>query len=252
MDVARLASATVRRWYLALPLLALTALCTLLVGDRVNPEYEATAAVLFFEAGDEGVANPYGSANQAASAISVIVGGGAIRTELAENGLASDYELAPAEDRPGTSTPIVAITVAAATPELALSTRDNVVAVMDRELAARQTAAGVPAPARTGITVLDAPAAVSSIETAALRAQVVVAALGIALTFLLVVLVDDLLLAAERRRLARSSGAYPTATGRQASPMEAARGGRAVDGVTDRTAHPAFAGARGRDDKPAR
>lgn len=201
MDIVRLSVACVRRWYILLPLLLLTGFAVVEVGDRVNPEYQANGSVLFFEAADEASqANPYGNSVQAASALTVIATGGTFRSEIAAQGFSSDYEIAEANARPGTQSSMLAVLVRADAAELALGTRDAVIAQMGAELGERQAQLGIPVAARTSISVLDTPENVSTITTGPLRAQIVVLVLGLALTFLLVVLVDDFIRSSRRRR----------------------------------------------------
>lgn len=203
MDIARLIAACLRRWYLLLPLLMLTGLGVVVVADQVDPEFQSNGSVLFYESGvDSPTANPYGNAVPAASALTVIATGSTFRSEIADEGFSSDYEIGEANAKPGTNSPMLAVLVRADDPELALGTRDAVIAQMSEELNERQAQLGIPLAARTSISVLDVPENVSTLTTGPLRAQIVVLVLGVALSFLLVVLLDDLVLSARRRRQA--------------------------------------------------
>lgn len=256
MDIARLSAACLRRWYLLLPLLLLTGLGVVVVGDRINPEYQSNGSVLFYGSAVESPeANPYGNAVPAASALTVIATGGTFRSQVAEEGFSPDYEIEEANAKPGTSSPMLAVLVRADDPESALGTRDAVIAQMSEELNERQAQLGIPLAARTSISVLDVPEDVSTLTTGPLRAQIVVLVLGVALSFLLVVLLDDLILSARRRRQALRSTAErelaPSSRGETpqrrvvASPDGTGRAAGAEPGVEQ------FAGASGRDGSAA-
>lgn len=205
MDITRLAAAVGRRWYLFIPLVLLTGLAAHETSARVAPEYQADGSVLFYApSSTSAVSNPFASPVQAATALSVIASGSSTRSAIAEQGLEPGYEVEVIEARPGTASSIVSILVRAGDPGTAAATRDSVIVRVRDELEARQVAAAVAPVDRTQLTVLVSSDNVSTITTAPLRAQIVVAALGLALSFLLVVLVDDLLLLVRARRRRRA------------------------------------------------
>ena len=252
MDIARLSAACLRRWYLLLPLLVLTGIGVVVVGDRVNPEYQSNGSILFYESAvDSPEANPYGNAVPAASAMTVIATGGTFRSEIAEEGFSPDYEIEEANAKPGTSSPMLAVLVRDGDPESALATRDAVIAKIGEELNARQAQLGVPVTARTSISVLDVPENVSTLTTGPLRAQIVVAVLGVALSFLIVVLVDDLILSARRRRqLLRSAAERELGPGGRGGASPERPGTHPDRPAKDRDTEPGvgqLAGASGRD-----
>lgn len=248
MDIGRLGAACVRRWYLLLPLLLLTGLGVVVAGDRVDPEYQSNASILLYEgAADAPGPNPYGTPVEAASNITVIATGDTFRSEIRDAGLSTTYEIEEANARPGRVQPLLAILVRASTPDLATETRDAVIDRMGTELNERQAQFGVPAAARTSLSVLDAPENVSTLTTGPFRAQVVVLVLGVALSFLLVVLLDDLILGARRRKEALRAAAKTELT---APRSGTGAPGRPVVRDVDPTRQQ-LAGASGRDGSSA-
>src|SRR5690625_7098112 len=94
LDVWRITVATLRRWYIFLPLLALTLAAVHVVGQGVEPEYEvrATALITPGRAPAE-VPNPYGGSTQASAAVAIVLTSVEMRSHVEAQGLLPTYEI---------------------------------------------------------------------------------------------------------------------------------------------------------------
>lgn len=188
MDVWRITLAALRRWYVLLPLLALTGVIAVTMGNRVAPEYEGRAAGMLTPARAETeVANPYGSVTGANEALGIVLNSNEVRGAVAEQGLPAGYEVGAAA-----RSTILQLTTRAATPEEATATAQAVLDLAVQELSARQTEAGLPPQGQITLSVLESPSVTSVVDTGAVRAQAVVVVLGGALSLLVAVLFDDI------------------------------------------------------------
>lgn len=188
MDVWRITVAALRRWYILLPLLALTGLATFAVGDGVRPQYQVTATVMLVPGTTQTeIANPYSISEQTTTAISIVLNNSESRGQIAERGLNSEYETT-ARAR----TTILDFSVLAATPEVGLETGQAVFDLAQQELAERQGAVGIPTSAQVGVQILQPPAVSDVVEEGKLRNMAIVGILGAAISLLVAVLFDDL------------------------------------------------------------
>lgn len=194
MDVRSLTLAALRRWYVLLPALLMTAVLTLSVGDSIVPEYEtAGAALLVPPAVVAGPTNPY-AASSGPEVLRTVVSGSAVRSRLVAQGLEGEYELGVTN-----RTPIFNISVRSDDEQRTLETASAVVEALRQELARGQAEFGIPANAMATIQVIDAPDTVVEVGSGALRAKAAVALVGVVASVALALTYDDLLLLLRRR-----------------------------------------------------
>lgn len=229
MDVWRITVATLRRWYVFLPLLALTGWAVLVVGNGVSPEYEVQASAMITPNREEGaIPNPYDTISQATAAVAIVLNSPEARDRVGERGLISSYEVSSLQ-----RSTIMKVSVRGDTEEGALATGDAVLQMIHDELSQRQTAAGLAPDAQYGMDILVQPAVIEVIRDGALRVQAVVGLLGASVALVIAVLFDDIVgLIRQRRR--RSSAARAPSTGAAGGaahgvPTGADQGGDAGD-----------------------
>ena len=74
MDVWRITVAAVRRWYVLVPLLALTVVLALAAGRGVKEEYEVTGAAMVVPGRSYSeIPNPYGGPSDANNAVAIVL-----------------------------------------------------------------------------------------------------------------------------------------------------------------------------------
>lgn len=198
LDVWRITVAALRRWYVLLPLLALTAFGAYTVGEGVAPQYEVRAtAILVPGSTSAEVENPYGSLDTTATVLEIVLDDAATRDLLDAQGYQRDFEFG-ARSR----TRIMDLTVLSDSPERSLSTGEAVLALASEELAQRQESAGIRGTAQVGMQVLQAPSLGDVVAEGKMRNMAVVGIVGAALSLLVAVLFDDIIgfLKAWRRR----------------------------------------------------
>ncbi|MPV38765.1 YveK family protein [Georgenia subflava] len=196
MDVWRITLATLRRWYIFVPLLALTALGVLRVGEGVNPEYQVSASTLMTPGREPAmVPNPYGNLEQGSAAVAIVLNSSETRRGLEAEGLSSTYTVS-AQARSA----IMSISVTSGSPDVAVETGHALVAEIRDELAARQGAAGVHTAAQFGLQVLGAPEVTAITYEGKAQIQAVVGVLGAGIALLTAILFDDIVGLARRRR----------------------------------------------------
>lgn len=213
MDVWRITVASLRRWYILLPLLALTGLAAFAVGDGVRPQYQVTATAMLVPGTTQSeIANPYSISEQTTTALSIVLNNSESRGQIAERGLGSEYETTA---RPRTT--ILDFSVLGATPEVGLETGQAVFELAQQELAERQGAAGVPTSAQVSVQILQPPTVSEVVEEGKLRNMAIVGILGAAVSLLVAVLFDDLVglirRSARRRRERRAASRETAAVG---------------------------------------
>lgn len=201
MDVWRLTVAALRRWYILLPLLALTGFGALQAGEGIQPTYEVTATAMMVP-GSGGVevevANPYGGLDNASQVVAIVLNSNEARAEIQAQGLNPDYQVNAAS-----RSNILNFNVTDPTPAGGIATLDAVLAAAAAELATRQGEAGLPAAAQYGIDTIAAPAVSTVVTEGKTRIMAAVAVIGAALSFLVAVLFDDLVGLIKRARTRR-------------------------------------------------
>lgn len=200
MDIWRITVAALRRWYVLLPLLAVTGVLVMLAGNSVAPEYEGQAgAMLTAPRAATELANPYSSITNANEALGIVLNSTESRRAVLEQGLSPSYEIGVAS-----RSTILQVSVRADSPEVAVATGQAVLDLAVQELATRQTEAGLPPEAQFTLSVLEPPGVTAIVETGSVRVQAVVGLLGAGLSLLVAVLLDDIVGLWNRARAKRS------------------------------------------------
>ncbi len=203
MDVWRITVATLRRWYIFLPLLALTAGAVQVVGAGVAPEYEVAGTALITPGSAPApVPNPYGGEQQANVAVAIVLNSAEMRARAQAEGLLPSYEV-------GTQSrsTIMTVTVRGGDAEQAAETAGFVFGLAVEELEARQSAAGIPPAAQYGLDVLAAPSLMAVAYDGKLQVQAVTGLLGASAALVVAVLFDDIVGLVRRRRARRRARA---------------------------------------------
>lgn len=191
MDVWAITVAAARRWYVLLPLLALTALGAYQVGQGVSPEYEASATAILVPGSqveeETTTPNPYGNLDQTNRVISIVLDAPESRAVIEAQGHSPDYEVR-ATDRSS----ILNLSVLTDSEPESLATLEAVLDLGTQELATRMDEAGVPEASQPVWQILQAPAISDVSSSGALRNMAIVGIIGAALSLLIAVLFDDL------------------------------------------------------------
>jgi capsular polysaccharide biosynthesis protein len=214
MDIWRVLSAIIRRWYIIIPLLVATGAAAATIGHWVKPEYKtqaimnvvvgkATAQNIQAKTGQLQLVNPYLSVDYTASILEYSLKASGTQQDLAAAGLVAGYEIKAV---PRSS--FVGIDVTANDPDLAMATAHGIIDRARRILAKRQSAID-PGTPRVSIEVLDNADAVSASTKGQLQAQAGVLAVGGIVSVIVTVLANDLLIL-RRRRLEREADVETT------------------------------------------
>ncbi|TDE94056.1 hypothetical protein EXU48_11410 [Occultella glacieicola] len=199
MDVWSITVAALRRWYILLPLLALSGAAAYAVGERVQPEYNiAASAIVVPGRAVAEIANPYGGLDDANSVLGIVLNGTETQAEVAAAGLVPTYTVAPT-----TRSTVLNFEVRADTPEAGVATGEMVFELAREELTTRQTNAGLPPATQYGLDVLQEPAVTAVVADGKTRNMAIVGVLGAALSLLIAVLFDDLIGLIKRARAHR-------------------------------------------------
>jgi capsular polysaccharide biosynthesis protein len=202
MDIWRVLSAIIRRWYVIVPLLVVTVVGALTIGNWVRPEYQSSAVISILpgkttvqpRVNEPQVVNPYLALPYTAGILQYALTSSAVRQDLLTAGLTGAYDIKPV---PRSS--FIGITVTASDPELATATAHGIIERARRILAKRQSAiAG--ATTRVSIDVLDNGDSVAASTSGQLQASAAVLAVGGIVSVVITVLIDDLLILRRRRR----------------------------------------------------
>lgn len=203
VDVWRITLAAVRRWYILLPVLALTGWGVMVAGNGIDPEYEVQATVMLTPGTTVSeVPNPYGSIDDANQAVGIVLNSTEAHAQIAAQGLSTDYTVSPE-----TRSTIMHFTVRADTPQVAISTGAALIDLAESELSTRQGDARVPRSSQYGVAALAPPSVLNVVYDGKLRIQAIVGILGASVGLVLAVLFDDIVGIVKRRRRARRTRA---------------------------------------------
>lgn len=203
MDVWRITVAAVRRWYILLPLLALSGFAAHVAGSGVQPEYDATGSAMVVPGQLAPTApNPYGNVEDANTALGIVLSGPETRTQIAAQGLSTSFEVVTM-----TRSTISNFSIRADTPETAIATGKAIFEIAAAELQNRQEKAGVPVNERYTLDVLQEPALSAMVTEGKIRNMAIVGVVGAAGSLLTAVLFDDIIGLVRRRRTRRKKHA---------------------------------------------
>jgi hypothetical protein len=206
-----LMGAALRRWYVTLLGLAVTAGLCLAAVHFVPAKYEATARVLLLPpasaVGKGG--NPYlqlGGLDTVAAILGRSVSDPQTVAALAQRGATGKYTFAPDLL---TSGPVLLLTVDDATPGAALGSAGIVLSEVPSSLSELQRSANVPTSALITSSVLTQDQQAKVVRKTQIRALLVAAAGGVGFTLVLVAMVDAFLRRRRDRRLGRQGETAP-------------------------------------------
>jgi hypothetical protein len=248
-----------RRWYVVVPILALTAAAVVLTSGRVAADYRATATILLVApgevvptevleifdpevsggaSGDEGEgddelspggANQYvdfpGSLRTMAEATALSAGSQATVTRVREAGGTADLGIGVL---PGT--PIIEVTATDRVPAEAVETMDLAVEAVSSDLGGRQSGAGIPERAWITAQVLNRPEAALADGSSRIRVRVAILLLGIMVAFAAAIAVEGL---AQRRQRAAEARRAPSDSDRLSALVSLALGEPVTEGDED-------------------
>lgn len=203
MDAWGITLAVLRRWFVALPVLLVTAAGVYLVGPRVAPEYVVRATWMLVpgstpvESRVDGP-NPYGNISGAAGAVEVVLSSPQTRQQLGESGLIATYQIT-AESR----ATIIHMTLRATSAEVGIRTGEALHDLAVEELSSRQSGAGVRPEVQYGLVTLSQPAVIEVVTDDRTQLRAIVAAGGLVAAVVLAALVDGVILKLRGRRAAR-------------------------------------------------
>lgn len=199
MDVWGITLATLRRWYVFLPIVAASVLLALSVGRGADPEYTATGSIMLTppRVGSP-IANPFVNAQGASEALVIILNGPETKARLADEGLNGAVTVSS-----GSRSSVLTMRSTSNTPEDAIALVDAVIDIASDELLVRQRSAGIESESLIGLQILAAPSITSVANDTALRVQAVIVAIGMVAGVTLAVLFDDIVGLIKRRRQSR-------------------------------------------------
>lgn len=190
MDLWQVVRLLLRRWYVAVPLLLLTAVAALQAGDRVQPTYSARADILLTTDGGTAVEGaPAGSdainVVTATQAMIVSLNSPESRRRAAEQGRPPDYVLTQVS-----RTSLVRVTAEDDSAAGSLATVQGVLETIPEELNARPEVYGEAPGSTIAVTVLATPAIENETYTGRSRVLAVTIVIGGLLTALTCLAVD--------------------------------------------------------------
>lgn len=193
MDLWQLMLVLLRRWFVVIPVLLITAFVASNASARVDPTYTASATGLVIVENPAERGNP--STERSAQAASVSLTSLAARQQLANAGLAGDYSISVRN-----RTSLVDVFVETGDPELSAATVQAVLGLFPGEFADRPQIYGVPPGPHVALELLAGPAVEGAAYEGRTRVIAVVVAVGLVAAVLLAVLADLLIRSFRRRR----------------------------------------------------
>ena len=216
MDIWRLLAAIIRRWYIIIPLLVATTVAAVTVGRWVEPEYQTSAIISIVPgkatvpstADEAQVTNPYSAQAYTAGVLQYVLSSSDVRQDLLAAGFTGSYVV---QAVPRSS--FLSIDVTANDPEIAIATGRGIIESARRILAERQGAIEAPTTRYVLIDVLDDADSVSASTSGHLQALAAVLAVGVIVSVIVTVLIDDMLLLRRRHDREADVEATPPSNG---------------------------------------
>jgi len=205
VDVWRITLAALRRWYILIPLLALTAWGAMFVGDGFQPQYEVHATAMMTPGRTEPeVPNPYGDLDDANQAVTIVLNSAEARQQIIAQGLSADYEVT-ADSR----STILQMVVRSDDRDAAVDTGTALLGLASKDLTTRQTEVGLAKSSQYTLSILAAPSVINVVYDGKLRTQAIVGLLGASVALVIAVLFDDIIGLVRRRRTRRKEPKAP-------------------------------------------
>ncbi len=210
MDLWSLVQIMFRRWWVVVPLLALTAWCTIALTDSIPPEYEVDGAILLVGPGvDDELADEVGTNNRllqlsgslgtVAEALGLTLQSQATRAEFDQRGLIPEYVVGV-----DSRSPIMQFLVAGEDPDAIVATMDALMTEAEAQLTLRQDELDTSTEDRIEIQRISSDNEPTPGFGSRRRAQILLAAVGVVVTLASAIAVDALLYFGRRRRQRRA------------------------------------------------
>lgn len=205
MDFLTAVKVVVRRWYVVLPVMLVSAVITAGVVQNVPPAYQSAGSVLLASPGmarEDGAPaiNPFANIDYSSSVVAGIVAqlmeSKEVRERLVEAGADPDYIVGTPT---GSNAPVLGIESTAATAELSVQTVQIVMTGIQQELETRQRDAGGPPHTWIRAIVLTTPTEADVVVSGKIRALAALAALGLVAAVSLAFLVESIGVGRRRR-----------------------------------------------------
>lgn len=203
-----------RRWYVVVPCLAVTALLAVQLAGQVRPSYKAEGTVVFLRplhvpAATTGTDNPWQTVDYALNQFALLMGQAAASDAFQDRVVAAGgsptfsvtTSATQAQGSPTNQTPTLTLSTTADSPEAAMASYEVLGQVLDQEVQDRQRSVG--AAESTWITAVDLTVPPGAQELSGSRVTVLIAVVlaGTLASLGLVFAVDSLLLARRRHRV---------------------------------------------------
>lgn len=211
MDIFDGARVVARWWFVALPIVVITAAASVLFTSGIQPEYTAEGSVLMLgpavresedEPGEFDTLNPLIDQPSALETVAVVVAlsidGPEVRNILAAEGLSTAFALGTER-----GVPIILLETRADARNIALRTAERLAELIDEEVRLRQVAGDVPQSERVTTSVVQLGAVGGADFGGRTRVRILVGALGVGTAFGAAFLLEGL-----KRR--RSEAAEPS------------------------------------------
>lgn len=228
MDVWEAARIILHRWFVVLPILILTGVLAVSLGERSQPEYTASSTVVmlapFRTNGETGtaVSNPYLNFNSSLTTTAIILQASLnrreIRSLLADEGLAANYNVIP-QDR----SPLVIVTVTTDSSQKAVASANRVVQLLQDDLRARQANLRTPRDQTITTQVLSPAAGATLFNSGRARIRYLVIGLGLFLAALAAFAADGAIKIAARAKSRRTVAIIRTPSANLSTGVEAGR-----------------------------
>ncbi len=189
----------IRRWYVVVPCLLLTAVIGLYLVKHVQPTYQASGSVLLSGSGQAadtetastvpGV-NPYANMDQSQLAflVSQSAGSTAFQEQMTAAGATGAYSVTAIPGEPA-----MTVTLTAPTAEQAMTSYRRLVTLLNDQIHLKQRAVGAPTNTFVGVQDWTSPSSAVPVNAAKVKALILVLVIGLLLTLGLTFLVDAIL-----------------------------------------------------------
>jgi hypothetical protein len=201
----------VRRFYITVPLAAITLLLAFMFTHRIAPEYHATGSFVLMgptaQPAPKNVPpppiNPYAQmgTNTVATTLQIDVNTNATKTAIMDAGNTNDYTVGGVG-----KTAILQVTATSKNAHQALSTVAQVMTMMRNDLVNRQSRYTKDPTQQITAQVIASPQLQSPDSTTKIRAEVIAMGAAVILTIILVLVIDSMMVSGERRHRIEDQG----------------------------------------------
>lgn len=209
MDFWELLKVMARRWYVVVPIIAVTAALAVSMPSRVDPSYRANGTVIIVEpAGSAADLNPFASAGLAtnAEALAIVASTPASIAQVTEAGLSTLYTV----ESEGS---VLQVEAEGDSPGQAADTVRFVEQLLSNQLSQQQASVGAPAESFLTVVPLVDDVAPTAIYDDQRRMRILVVAVGVLVAVLATLATEGLVRMSRARRPRGARGARPRRRG---------------------------------------